>query len=150
MKAEDKKKPEGVMAPVDYLIVRFPERKLSGKIGPEIERLQKEGIIRVIDLIFITRDKNGDLALAEAKDMEAPLRDSLGKFVSKKREHFTMDDLEFMVESLPRGSSVGALIYENTWALRFKKELIDSDAELFAHGRIPGELLKKFMEKEGA
>jgi len=98
-------------------------------------------------LILISRDKQGDLVLVEAKDLEGPARDALGKFVNKDRERFTMDDLEFIVESLPRGDSAGALIYENTWALRFKKELIDSDAKLLAHGRIPGELMKKLAER---
>jgi hypothetical protein len=147
MKSEEKKKHEGLMAPVDYLVVLFPGNSFNGKIAPEIERLVKEGIIRVIDLILISRDDQGDLVLVEAKDLEGPARDALGKFVSKDRERFTMDDLEFIVESLPRGSSAGALIYENTWALRFKKELIDSDAQLLAHGRIPGELMKKLAER---
>ena len=38
------------MGPVDYLMVRFPGNKFTGKIAPELARLEKKGIIRVIDM----------------------------------------------------------------------------------------------------
>ena len=41
------------MGPVDYLVVRFPGNKFSGEIAPELDRLVKNKIIRIIDLAFV-------------------------------------------------------------------------------------------------
>ena len=35
-----------VIGPVDYLIVRFPGNKFTGKIAPELRRLQDSGIVQ--------------------------------------------------------------------------------------------------------
>ena len=46
-----------VMGPVDYLLIKFPGNKFTGKIAPELARLQKEGLIRVLDLVFMVKDQ---------------------------------------------------------------------------------------------
>ena len=48
-----------VIGPVDYLIVRFPGNKFTGKIAPELRRLQDSGIVRVIDIILVRKDEKG-------------------------------------------------------------------------------------------
>ncbi len=32
------------MGPVDYLMIRFPGNRFSGKIAPELAKLEKKGI----------------------------------------------------------------------------------------------------------
>ena len=49
-----------VMGPVDYLMIKFPGNKFSGKAAPELLKLEKKGIIRVIDMVFIVKDENGN------------------------------------------------------------------------------------------
>ncbi len=50
-----------VIGPVDYLIVRFPGNKFTGKIAPELRRLQDSGIVRVIDIILVRKDEKGNV-----------------------------------------------------------------------------------------
>jgi len=59
-----------VMGPVDYLMIRFPGNKFTGKIAPELVELEKKGIIRVIDLVMILKDAKGKLMILEAKNLE--------------------------------------------------------------------------------
>jgi hypothetical protein len=146
MKTEQKKNLK-VMGPVDYFVVVFPGNKFSGKIVPELDRLVREGTIRVIDMIFINRNSKGDLALIELSDIGRDAANAFGKYAGKVGKHFTMDDLEDIAESVPKGSSAGALIFENTWATGFKKALLDADAQLISQGRLPGELMEKLAEE---
>ena len=57
MTQKDTKKPGRVIGPVDYLMVRFPGNKFTGKIAPELLRLEKAGIVRVIDLVFLIKGR---------------------------------------------------------------------------------------------
>ncbi len=136
-------KPGSVMGPVDYLIVRFPGNKFSGKIAPEIARLEQNGIIRVMDLVFIMKDETGKLVNVEANDLEGEVGAAYREVARRTDEWFTKDDIEAFAEDLPKNSSGLLLLFENLWAIRFKEALIDADVELVEMGRIPSETIAK-------
>jgi len=132
-----------VMGPVDYLIVKFPGNKFSGKIVPELADLEKNGIIRVIDLVFIMRDENGQLEITEAKNLEGEAGAAYRELAEHTDEWFSEADIEAFAGSLPKNSSAGLLLFENLWAIRFKEALMDANAELIDMGRIPPETIEK-------
>lgn len=136
-----------IMGPVDYLVVGFPGNKFNGKIAPEIADLQKKGIIRVIDLVLVTKDASGNLTINEVKDSEDEASKAFAEILENTAEWFSEGDIKVIMESLPNNSSVGLLLFENTWAIRFKEALIESDAELIDMGRIPTENIMKVEKK---
>jgi hypothetical protein len=137
------------MGPVDYLVVLFPGNKFSGKILPELNRLQSDGIVRVVDLVFIRKDAHGSVSHLEIKDLPGEVGDAFGKFAKKVNEWLSLDDIEAIGSSLPKNSSAAALLFENSWAVRFKKALMDADAQLVTQGRIPGELIAQVIAEKG-
>jgi uncharacterized membrane protein len=146
-------KPGRTMGPVDYLMVRFPGNKFSGKIVPELTDLEKRGIVRVIDLVFITRDANGQLFVSEAKDLKGDAARAYEQIANNIQEWFSQDDVTTIASTLPNNSSAALLLYENVWAIKFKEALLEADAELIDMGRIPGEAIEKaqkLMAKGGA
>jgi len=143
-----------VMGPVDYLMVRFPGNKFSGKIAPELERLEKKGIIRVIDLVLIVKDENGKLDIFEAAKLGGGVGAAFNELSKHTDEWFSQGDIEVIAESLPKNSAAGLLLFENVWAIKFKEALLEADAELIDMGRIPPETIeqveKGLMAKGGA
>jgi hypothetical protein len=135
------------MGPVDYLLIRFPGNKFTGKIAPELLRLEKEGIIRVIDLVFIVRDENGKLAILEPGNLGGEAGAAFSELSKDTHEWFSEGDIEAISASLPKNSSAGLLLFENVWAIQFKKYLLEADAELIDMDRIPPENIQK-VEKE--
>lgn len=161
MQAEEKpnynvkelKKDSVVMGPVDYLIVKFPGNKFSGKIVPELADLEKRGIVRVIDLVFIMKDASGKLFVTEAKDLQGDAARAYEQIAKNTQEWFYQGDIDTIAGSLPNESSAALLLYENVWAVKFKEALLDADAELMDMGRIPQEAIlraQELMTKEGA
>jgi hypothetical protein len=142
------------MGPVDYLMIRFPGNKFSGKIVPELMRLEKKGIIRVIDLVFTIRDENEKLAIMEAANLEGEAGDAFNELSKNTREWFSEGDIEVIAATLPKNSSAALLLFENVWAIQFKEYLLDADAELIDMGRIPPETIqnveKAIMTQGGA
>jgi len=135
-----------VMGPVDYLMVRFPGNKFSGKIAPELTRLEKKGIIRVIDLVFIMKEENGKLIIAETEHLEGEAGAAFNELSKNTREWFSEGDIEVIAATLPNNSSAALLLFENVWAIQFKEALLDADAELIDMGRIPPETIEKVEE----
>ncbi len=141
------------MGPVDYIVVGFPGNRFNGKIIPELMRLEKSGIVRVIDLALVMKDSDGKVFITEAKDLKGDLGTAYSEIASNTREWFYEGDINAIADNLPNDSSAALLLFENVWAIKFKEALIDSDAELIDMGRIPPEVVEKardLMEQGGA
>ncbi len=141
------------MGPVDYLLVGFPGNRFNGKIIPELMRLEKDGIVRVIDMVLVMKDSNGKVFITEAKDLKGDLATAYSEIANNTREWFYEGDINAIADNLPNESSAALLLFENVWAIKFKEALIDSDAELIDMGRIPPEVVEKardLMEQGGA
>ena len=143
------KKPSKIMGPVDYLVVKFPGNKFNGEILPELAKLEKSGIIRVIDLALVIKDTKGKVFVTEAKDVKGKEGDAFTAFAKLvgEAEWFSLDDIDAIAAALPNNTSAAVLLFENTWAIHFKEALINSGAELVDQGRIPSEIIRTVEQK---
>lgn len=57
------------LGPVDWIVVEFPEPKFTGEVAPILKDLVDRELIRVLDLIFLRRDREGGYEVLEATDM---------------------------------------------------------------------------------
>jgi predicted RND superfamily exporter protein len=141
------------MGPVDYILVRFPGNKFNGKIIPELMRLEKNGFVRVIDLVLVVKDSNGKVFITEAEDLKGDIATAYAEIAKNTKEWFYEGDINAISDNLPNDSSAALLLFENVWAIKFKEALIDSEAELIDMGRISPEVIEKvqnLMEQGGA
>ena len=142
-------KPGKIMGPVDYLVVKFPGNKFSGEIAPELAKLERNGIIRIIDLVFVLKDTKGQVFVTEAKDVKGKEGDAFSAFakIVSNAEWFSLDDIDAIAAGLPNNCSAAILLFENTWAIHFKEALLNSGAELVDQGRIPSEVIRNVEQK---
>jgi uncharacterized protein YuzE len=133
------------IAPVDYLAVAFPGNKFSGAILPEIKKLVDAGTIRVLDLVIITKDEEGNVAAIEASEASPELAASLAALGIEGKNLLGQDDFEDIGEALEPNSTCGLMVWENVWAADFAKSLRDADGILLGQGRIPAAFLEELM-----
>ena len=91
--------------PWEYALIGFEGNQFSGKIVPELLDLAQRGIVRYVDIVFISKEQNGSLRTVELNDLDA---ESYKMFVPLG-EHitglFTEEDLSFEADRLPVNSS---------------------------------------------
>jgi len=58
------------MGPVSYLVVEFPGSKMTGEGFPVLVDLVDRGVIRILDLAFVTRDPDGVTTRMELADLD--------------------------------------------------------------------------------
>ena len=63
------------IGPVDYLIVAFPGNEFRGEIAPALAELVDAGTIRIIDLAFVGKDAEGNVAAFELMDIDQNVRE---------------------------------------------------------------------------
>ena len=58
------------VGPVDVYIIGFPGNKFTGRIAPAILDLVEDGTIRVLDLLFVSKDADGVVTSLRATDID--------------------------------------------------------------------------------
>ena len=136
------------IGPVDVLLVRFPGNQFRGEIGPALADLVSRGLVRVIDLLFVYRDVDGSIGSLELSelgpDLEPAFVDIDGQVPGGVLEP---DDVDEIAGSLEPGSSVAALVVENTWAIPFITAMRNAGAEVIDQSRIPSDVAAAVLER---
>ena len=124
------------MGPVDYVVVEWVGSQPTGEAIPHLVDLVESGLIRILDLAFITKDENGTVAELEIANLGG------GDFAVLEGISSGMlgeDDHAEAAAALENGTSAAILVYENRWAAGFAAAVRRSGAQLVASGRIPVE-----------
>jgi uncharacterized membrane protein len=125
------------MGPIDYLVVEFPGNRFTGKAFPMLVDLVDRGLIRILDLAFVTKDTDGSVAGLEIADLDGDGELDLAVFEGASSGLIADDDIQEAGQVLEPGSSAAVLVYENVWAAPLAREIRLSGGQLVASGRIP-------------
>jgi len=123
------------MGPVSYLIVEFPGNKMTGEGFQALVDLVDRGVIRILDLEFVTRHDDGSVTALSLQELGDKFDVTVFEGVSSGI--LDQSDYEDAKEAIKPGSSAGILLFENRWATTFVQGLRNGGAELVAAGYIP-------------
>ena len=126
------------MGPIDYLLVEWPGRQPNGEVAPHLVDLVDRGLIRILDLTFIAKDEEGNVAVLELADLGGEVAE-LAIFEGASSGLLGDDDVAQAGDVLEPGTSAALLVFENSWAAPFVSAVRRSGGELVASGRIPAE-----------
>jgi hypothetical protein len=126
-------------APIELLVIGFPDNDFSGGILPELETLVKNGVITVVDALLIVKEEDGTVDFLELDQIDAGLEiAALNNLLVEGNGLLGDEDVADFAEALPPGSSAAALVFEHTWFKPLRDELVDSGGVLLANMRVPG------------
>jgi hypothetical protein len=134
---------ETTMGPVEYVVLAFPGNHFTGEVAPALSALTADGTIRIIDLVFLTKDVDGRVAMFEVEQL-----DELEAFMALDGEVggiLTTDDALHAAEALEPNSSAALLVWEDRWAKPLVDALRRADGVLVEGGRIPADLIDAAM-----
>jgi len=133
------------IGPVEYIAIAFPGNNFSGEIVPAIKELQDSGTIRVLDLVIISKDGEGNVTGIELSEASPEQQAALAVLGVESRNLLGQEDIEDIGSALDPNSTAGLMIWENVWAARFAQSLRAADGILIANGRIPAALVDEVM-----
>jgi hypothetical protein len=128
------------IGPVEYVLIGFPGNRFNGQIAPELGKLIDSGTIRVLDLVFISKDSDGNVTALEVENHDDvalfnALEGEVGGLISD-------EDIEYAGADLQPNSSAALLVWEDVWAIPFVEALRASGAVLLEGARIPHDLIE--------
>src|SRR6476620_8487137 len=138
------------LGPVDYIVVEFPAgaSHFSGEMASELAALVHAGTIRVLDVLVLQKDDDGNVDALEIEDLDE--LDEFRAIETELAEILAADDVEHLAAAMEPGTVAGVLIWENTWAAPFASAARRSGGQLIASGRIPVQALLASFEADDA
>jgi hypothetical protein len=136
------------LGPISYVIVEFPGNKMTGEGLPILVDLVDRGIIRILDLLFVTNE-GGTLTAIDVSDVDGDGDLDLTIFEGASSGLLDDSDLADAANVIESGSSAAILVFENTWATGFTQALRNGGAELVAAGYIPHDVLLESLDATG-
>jgi hypothetical protein len=128
------------IGPVEYIVVGFPGNEFNGNVAPALAKLIESNTIRLLDLLFVGKDADGNVLAIEFDELEelaefAGIEGEVGGIISE-------EDIAHVADALEPNSSAALLIWEDVWATEFAVAVRDSGGVLLEGARIPYEIVE--------
>jgi uncharacterized membrane protein len=128
------------MGPIQMTSLAFPGNRFKGEILPELEKLKKAGIVRIIDLLLVRKDELGNVMVTTASDLDWEEAVSFGSYIGALAGYaaagpagiekgsmagaaeladghlFDQDNVFRVTQALPNDMSAVLVLIEHLWA----------------------------------
>lgn len=140
----------GNIGPVEYMVVAFPGNQFRGEIGPALEELVDSGVVRIIDLAFVTKGPEGNIFTMELEDLDSDTGAAFKQFESEVGDLVNQEDLLAVAKELEPDSSAAILVWEDLWADKLATAIRNANGVLLDLERVPHEVVEEALAYAGA
>ncbi len=128
---------EEEFGPVDIVVIGYPaDAPLTGEAVPLLLDLVDQGIVRVLDVLFVMQGEDGTFAGFEATDVSSDSIGDLRVFEGASSGLLGADDVSAVSGTLEPGTSAVMIMYENRWAAPFAAAVRRNGGVLLDNQRI--------------
>jgi len=140
------------LGPVQLLAVGFDEPNFTGAIMDEVKRLRDHDIVRLIDLLLVSKDDDGHITQIELAD-KPELREygaiagallglgaageagaiagaEAGAEAMEDGRLYDPDEVWVLAEQIPPGSTAAIAMLEHRWAVPLRDAILDAGGEV--------------------
>ena len=131
---------EAEFGPVDIAVIGYPaDAPMTGEAIPLLLDLVERGVIRVLDVMFVTKSEDGTFAGFEARDLTDKGVGDMVAFEGASSGLLGDEDAEKAADVIEPGSAAVVLVYENRWAGPFIAAVRRNGGVPIAFERIPAQ-----------
>jgi uncharacterized membrane protein len=138
------------IGPVQMLVVGFDDPKFTGKILPELKRLREADVVRLIDLLVVQKDDEGELDVYRQTDFEQDEAMEFGAVVGALiglgtgseegieagavagaealEDSHLLDEstVWYVADTIPNGTAAAIALIEHRWAIPLRQYILDA------------------------
>jgi uncharacterized membrane protein len=131
------------IGPVQLLVVGFDKPDFTGEIAGELERLRESGVVRLVDLLVVRKDDDGNIESVHQSDLTPTEAAEFGAFagalfglgaageegiaagaeeaaaevLAADGHVLSEEDFWYAEEAIPNGSAAAIALIEHHWAI---------------------------------
>ncbi len=131
------------IGPLEYVVIGLQDNHFTSDILPELNAIQEKGHIRVVDLLFVTKDASGTATIREVSELSDEELSAYGCITEGLMGLFTAQDVEQLVGEIPINTSAVIVLLEHTWVIGLTEAVRKAGGVLFTGGLVTPDTLKQ-------
>jgi uncharacterized membrane protein len=132
------------LGPIDFIVLEFPGNRFRGEILPDLFELVDKEIIRIIDLVIITKAQ-GLVTVRELRELDPAHIEMFNPLKAEVNQMITESDIAMIAEKLADNSTAGLLLIENLWAKKTQQAMLDANGRAVMFERIPHDVVEEAL-----
>ena len=120
--------------PLEYYIIGFEGHKFTGDIAPALKKAADSGAIRILDLVFVTKDSHGTVSTLEYEHFDKEVAHAFSRIDKNGEGLFTSEDLDEIGKAIGNDSSAALVLVEHVWAAELREATVRARGHLIQHG----------------
>jgi hypothetical protein len=130
------------LGPLEYTVIGFRDNEhFTGRIAEELEKVTKRGVIRIVDIVFVAKAEDGEIAIIEADGLDQKAFEALKPALQDHMGLLTAEDVATLALDIPAGTSAMMIMFEHRWAEHLKEAIGEAGGFLVARETIPPEIV---------
>jgi uncharacterized membrane protein len=121
--------------PIEFVLLGFDGRQLDSVVREAVEDLHRTKAIRLLDLVVVSSNDEGELSVAEVEDMSDD--HGFGGIELVASGIAADEDLIEFAEMMPPGTSAAVAVIEIVWAKELASKLARSGGFVIHSERVP-------------
>ena len=130
------------LGPLEYTVLGFEGNRFNGEIAKEISKVVEKRIVRLIDVVMITKDIDGEVTVIELDNKDDPRFAGFAGMMDDLMGLLTPEDIASIGEGLPNNTSALILLFEHRWAEKIKEAVTAAGGFLVSRDTISPEILE--------
>ena len=128
------------LGPIDIVVIAYSaDAPMTGEAAPLLVDLVERGIIRVLDVRFVTKNEDGTFSGFDARDLSDKGVGDFEVFEGASSGLLGDEDAEKIADAIEPGSAAVMIVYENRWAGPFIAAVRRNGGVPVAFERIPAQ-----------
>jgi hypothetical protein len=132
--------------PIDFVALEFKTDQLTGESLPALLELVQQQIVRVIDLVIILKDQDGETQVFEIEELAPDILAVFDPLQFEISGIIQVEDIEVIAAEMEDNTTAALLLVENLWAIKFGEAVTRSSGRMVMYDRIPFEVVNETLE----
>lgn len=125
------------IGPVDVVVIGYPpDAARTGEAIPLFVDLVDRGIIRVLDVLMVQKDAEGNISGLEITDLDGDGVNDLVVFAGARTGMLGEEDANTAGQALQPGEAALLICFENAWAAPFASAVRRNGGQVLAFERV--------------
>lgn len=129
--------------PVDLHLIEFADERPSDEVIAEIRKIIDSGVVRLLDIVFISRAADGAVTVLELEQVADEF--GLAGVTPDEQGLAAVDDIDEFAGDLEPGRSAALLAVELVWARDFAAALHRAGGEVVHSETIPAAIVNEVL-----
>ena len=132
--------------PIDFVAIELKTDQLTGEGMSALLKLVEDKIIRVIDLVIILKDQDGNHEVLEIEELAPDVLVVFDPLEVEISGLIQVEDIEPIAGAMEANTTAALLLIENLWAIKFGEAVTRSSGKMVMFDRIPFEVVNETLE----